>query len=145
MKKIFLLVLFVFGAAFSSRADIIYPDGTVPAVEPPMIKKVSRGITNTLFCCFELPKTFFDASRDEGVLSLQPYSLVITRGVHKTWERFRGGLYDIGTAFSNNKALLHLEPETMGLNYIIPGYEDQFKWQTIDNPQSSKETSFLGK
>ena len=137
-------MFFVLGTTFSLQADIIYPDGTVPAVEPTTIKKLSRGITNTFLCFFELPKTFFDAGRDEGVLSLQPYALVATRGVHKTWERFRGGLFDIATAFSDNKALLHLEPETMGFNHIIPGFEDQFKWQTIDTHANPNSISFLG-
>ena len=144
MKKIFILTLFIFSATFSLQADIIYPDGTVPAAEPASIKKISRGITNMLFCYFELPKTFFDATRDEGVLSLQPYSLVLTRGVHKTWQRFRGGVYDIETAFSDNKALLHLEPETLGFNHIIPGLEDQFKWQTIDTHTNPNNLSVFG-
>ncbi|MBI4023971.1 MAG: hypothetical protein HY360_03265 [Verrucomicrobia bacterium] len=142
MKKI-LLSGFVLGALMSvAWADIIYPDGRRPyedlyMKEPFQLKKFSRGLMNVVMAPFEIPKAVFDIGRDQGITDSQQFSLgLITRGPVRTALRFGSGLYDLGTFFEHNKPLLHLEPEYMNIEDVLPGYNYQFDWETLDTPGS---------
>ncbi len=136
MKKFCILVLLCVSApVFSSRADIIYPDGSKPWIEPYTVKKLSRGFLNTTTFVFEIPKTIFEITQENGVLSMGQSLDSLIRGPYKAMLRLSSGLYDLGTAFEHDKPLLHLEPEILDIiGDIMPGYNYQFHWQTIDTP-----------
>ena len=140
MKKIILLALTITGFTLSSKADIIYPDGSKPdggttGSESYVIKKLSRGIANIITCGFEIPKAIWETTSDEVSTSMAPYSLgLATRGPYRALRRLSSGLYDLGTVFENGKPLLHLESEYLGIGDLLPGYNTQFDWETINTP-----------
>ena len=150
MKKILIIFSFALVTGFSSYGDIIYPDGSTPEIEPYTVKKFSRGLTNTFLAIFEIPKCFFETTKQEGVFDTRQITQgLMSRGPYRAFQRFRSGLYDLGTAFSHNKPGLvfasdgdgpapHLEPEYIGVEDIIPGWNDQFYWDTLNTPATSQ-------
>ena len=137
MKIFYLLTLTVILGAFSLRADIIYPDGAKPKMEPYTIKKLSKGLSNVIFFAFEFPRSMFEVTESEGVLSGDQITLgLMSRGPYRAMLRLESGFYDIGTAFDHNKTLLHLEPDHLDVSDIIPGYDSLFYWKTLDTPQA---------
>jgi hypothetical protein len=137
MNKILLSAVLLAGLALSAHADIIYPDGFAPRSEPYAIKKISRGIVNTVLFALEIPKAMFDAGQSEGILDSQQISLTLTRGPHKAMERLQAGVYDLATAFESNKPLLHLEPEYINPSDVLPGFNQHFGWEGILSPAMS--------
>jgi len=134
--KFRLALLFVLSVTLSASADIIYPDGTKPGdAEPYAIKKIGRGISNILFFPIEIPRTMWETSHDNGIMSFDTFTLgAMTRGAYRAGARFASGVYDIGTCLDPDASLIHLEPDTIDFMDIIPGMRDQFEWDTIGSP-----------
>lgn len=134
MKMPMLCSLIVAALALPTMADIIYPDGHAPAPEPYQIRKIGRGISNIVLAPLEIPKAVFDIGRDEGVLASQQFGIgAFTRGPYNAGIRLSQGVYE--TFFwqpGNEKTLHHLAPEQLKLTDVIPGFESQFDWESID-------------
>ncbi len=132
MKKLLVLGVFAAFAVISTRADIIYPDGTKPAPEPAALKKISRGLANIILAPIEIPKSIFQITSDEGVLSPEPISLgLCAQGPYKTAVRAAAGAYDLGTFWKDDSSLLHLEPDILYPTDALPGFPNMFNWETI--------------
>ncbi len=126
--------LLLFTGGFAS-ADIIYPDGKVANTEPYQLRKIARGLNNIVTAPFEIPKAIFDAGSDEGVLASEQIFMGGTRGPLKMFERVGSGVYDLFYWGENDQySLLHMEPEFLGVQDLIPGFNKQFSWETIDTP-----------
>lgn len=137
MKSLSLSIgLLLFAAGFAA-ADIIYPDGKVANTEPYQLRKIARGLNNVVAAPFEIPKAIFDVGYDEGVFSSQQLSVGGPRGVLKMFERVGSGSYDLFYwGDSDQNSLLHMEPEFLGVQDLIPGFNKQFSWETVDTPAS---------
>lgn len=136
MKRIFVFAILGLGFSIFSKADIIYPDGSVPVQESFAVKKISRGLANLTLFPLEIPKNFFDVAEEKGWLSLEPiYVGLLTRGPSKALTRLNSAFYDLSTATTNDKPLLHLEPEYLGPIDLIPGYKNHFEWDNINVPE----------
>ncbi len=102
-------------------ADIIYPDGTRPQVEPYAIKKIARGLTNIATFVFEIPRTIWEVGEEKGITSFDQLSLgLLTRGPYRAGMRLASGFYDLGTVNEPNTTFMHLEPETIDLMQVLP-------------------------
>ena len=144
MKKISLFVLIFSVLLFPARADIIYPDGTTgdssvnPSGVSKAIHKLSRGIANLVFAAVEIPRTVMDNAQDTGLLDARPLTMgLFTLGPYRALQRMRSGAYDLATALDNDKTLVHLEPEFIGVQDMIPGYNQFFDWEMLDSPAGS--------
>lgn len=135
MKKT--LASFLIGAAitFVAQADIIYPDGHVQQVEPFQVKKFSRAVIDVALSPIEIPKAVTDVGEEEGQeLSLQPLAVGIPRGIYKMFLRLGDGAYDLATLGENNRRPWHVEPDNLGFRDLLPGYNNQFSWESLDSP-----------
>jgi putative exosortase-associated protein (TIGR04073 family) len=149
MKKTSLFILIFSILLLPSHADIIYPDGTTgdmsinPSGVPKAMHKLARGIGNIAFSLVEIPRTVFDSTYDTGVFDLRPFtSGLFTLGPYRVVQRLRSGVYDIATALDNDKTLVHLEPEFIGFADMLPGYNQQFEWDSISSPAGSPSMRF---
>ena len=140
MKKTFVTLFVYIALSFSLRADIIYPDGHAPKQEPFQLKKLSRGVANVFLAGFEVPKGITDTGLEEGTFGVEQFTLGLPRGIHKMFLRFGSGLYDLTTVGENTPPLWHVEPAYMGPRDLIPGYNNQFIWETIDTPAYRNDT-----
>lgn len=159
MKKIFLSCLLTTASILSSSADIIYPDGSKPTPEPYALKRISKGFSNVITFAFEFPRSVFEAEKNEGIFSTEQITNLVTQGPYRSAQRLGSGLYDLGIGirdlgsflvdsklsyndyyasswkYSNlNESSHHLEPETLGIVDLIPGYRDKFGWESIGTP-----------
>lgn len=144
MKKLSIFVFIFSILLLPSQADIIYPDGTTgdPSLNPSgvskTIHKLSRGIANIVLAAVEVPRTVFDNAYDTGLFDVRPFTTgLFTLGPYRAVQRLRSGIYDVSTALDNDKTLVHLEPEFLGFHDMIPGYNQQFDWDSIDTPAGS--------
>jgi len=134
MKKLTVLLFSMFCFVFGSRADIIYPDGHVSQPTPRWVTKLSRGISNFFFAPMEVPKTLFDATEKYGVLNTRSFTEGVIDGFHNAGMRLLHGAHDMATFHEDTKQMYHLEPEYLNLMDAVPGYINQFEWETIDSP-----------
>lgn len=122
-------------------ADIIYPDGHTPSAEPFEIRKIGRGLNNLALAPFEIPKAIFDIGQEEGVMSPQQFSVGLLRGPINMFLRWGQAAHDL--AYWRDDAetpLLHLEPMYLSPFDAVPGWQNQFTWETIDTPASRMDT-----
>lgn len=135
MKNACIFIVALTFVVVSVRADIIYPDGKAPTSNPYEVNKLSRGLANIILAPIEIPRAIFRAGRDNGITSTQQTATgALTEGPYKMFLRIGSGVYDLGTLGQNDDALLHMEPDELSLFDVIPGYTDQFLWETIDTP-----------
>lgn len=137
MKQISVFVVIFSLFLIPSRSDIIYPDGHVGDSSlnfsgvPKSIKKFSRGLSNVAFAAFEIPHSIWDTSSDSGVLDPRPITQGILLGASRAIQRLKSGVYDLATALENDSTLIHLDPEFIGVQDMIPGYNEQFGWESL--------------
>jgi len=141
MKNLYIILLALALAPLGVFADIIYPDGHAPSAEPFEIRKIGRGLNNLVMAPFEIPKAIFDIGREEGVMSPQQFSVGLVRGPVNMFLRWGQAAHDL--AYWKDDAetpLLHLEPTYLSPFDAVPGWQNQFSWETIDTPASRIDT-----
>ncbi|MDD2706761.1 MAG: hypothetical protein PHV34_02030 [Verrucomicrobiae bacterium] len=136
MKKLFLSIFTLALSCMLLPADIIYPDGHSPKAEPKQLRKIGHAINNIITAPFEIPKAMYDVGKEKGTLSIEQVTQgLVVRGPAKMFQRLAAGVTDLFTFdMTEEKPLYHLEPESLDWGDLVPGYQDQFKWETVDTP-----------
>lgn len=133
MKSLYVALFALVLSPLGALADIIYPDGHAPSAEPYEIRKLGRGLNNLLMAPFEIPKAVFDIGREEGVLSPAQFSVGLIRGPVNMFLRWGQAGNELFYWHDNaDKPLLHLEPMYLSPFDAIPGWQQQFSWETLD-------------
>ena len=131
MKRLMPFVLTFVCLVLSSNADIIYPDGHRPEPEDPAWRKLTDGFANIIAAPIELVKAAIDAGRDYGILDFRQITSPIFEGSGRMFKRLLTGVDSIFTAGDDTPPLYHLDPDVLNLGHIIPGYMDQFPWESV--------------